>query len=323
MNKIKLAFKYMPREAVKEDNYFLNLLTNNFNIEICENADFILFSTFTDKNTKEIPIIKEKATTIFWTGENIRIDMKKYNYAFGFDYEKKVKNQNYLRLPLYTYFEAGKNLVKGKNYNPQKILKEKTKFCNYIYSKDAKERVEFFKELSKYKKINAPGRSMNNSPPITPTNLSFLLKPLQLVEGLSGKYTLSSMISRHFSNWREDVMNYQRQFKFTIAFENASYPGYTTEKIYHPMLANSIPIYFGNPEIKKEFNTKSFVNWHDYNDNKKVIDVIIDLDTNDKKYCKKLSQPWFNKNTPNKWCDEEKVIKQFEKIFKTKRKNKN
>ncbi len=317
---IKIAFKYMPREASQEDNYFHNLLTENFDIEFSEEPDFILFSTFNGKNIKEIPTLEEKATTIFWTGENIRPNIKKCNYAFGFDYEEKVKNQNYLRLPLYAYFGAGKNLVKSKQFNPSKILKEKTKFCNYTYSKDAKERVEFFKELHQYKKINAPGRSMNNSPPITPTNLYFLLKPLQLVEGLSGKYTLSSMISRHFSNWRQDVMNYQKQFKFTIAFENSSYPGYTTEKIYHPMLANSIPIYWGNPEIGRDFNTKSFVNWHDYNDDKKIIDVIIDLDTNDKKYIKMLSQPWFNKNKPTKWCNEERIIKQFEKISKVKSK---
>ncbi|MDD4354263.1 MAG: glycosyltransferase family 10, partial [Candidatus Nanoarchaeia archaeon] len=250
-------------------------------------------------------------------GENIRPNMKKCNYAFGFDYEEKIKSQNYVRLPLYAYFGAGENLTTKKN--PSKIIKEKTKFCNYAYSKDAKERVEFFKELSKYKKIDSPGRSMNNSPPITPANLSIFLKPLQFAESFTGKYPISSMISRHFSNWRKDVINYQRQFKFTIAFENSSYPGYTTEKIYHPMLANSIPIYWGNPEVRREFNTKSFVNWHDYNDNKKVADVIIDLDTNNKKYIKILNQPWFNKNKPNKWCGEERIIKQFEKIFKVKK----
>ena len=322
MDKIKFAFKYMPREASKEDNYFYNLLTENFNIELSEKPDFILFSTFNKNNTKEIPIIKDKATTIFWTGENIRPDMNKCNYAFAFDYEEKIKNSNYMRIPLYSYFGAGKNLIKSKKFNANKILKEKTKFCNYIYSKDAKERVEFYKELSKYKKINAPGRSMNNTSPITPANLSLLLKPLQFAESFTKKYAVSSMISRHFSNWRKDIIEYQKQFKFTIAFENSSYPGYTTEKIYHPMLANSIPLYWGNPEIKRDFNTKSFVNWHDYNDHKKVADVVIDLDSNDKKYIKMLSEPWFNKNKPNKWCNNEKIIRQFEKIFKTKRNKK-
>ncbi|MGI6589579.1 MAG: glycosyltransferase family 10 domain-containing protein [Candidatus Iainarchaeum sp.] len=318
MNKIKIEFRHMPREASKEDNYFQNLLKENFNIQIRNKGDFVLFSTFTKKNNKEIPTIKDNATTIFWTGENIRPNMKKCHYAFGFDYEETIKNPNYMRLPLYAYYGAGENLVKPKKFNANKILKEKTKFCNYIYSKDAKERVEFYKELLKYKKIEAPGKSMNNNPPITPKKSSILLKPLQFAESFTGKYTISSLISRHFSNWRENVINYQKQFKFSIAFENSSYPGYTTEKIYHPMLANSIPIYWGNPEIKKDFNTKSFVNWHDYNNNKKVVDVIIDLDTNNKKYTKMLSQPWFNKNKPNKWCNNKRIIKQFEKILKTK-----
>jgi hypothetical protein len=318
MDKIKISFKYMPREAVAEDNYFYNLLKENFCIEFSENEpDFILFSTFNGKNNKEIPNIEENAITIFWTGENIRPNMKKCNYAFGFDYEEKIKNQNYMRLPLYAYFGAGDNLTAKKN--PPKIIKEKTKFCNYTYSKDAKERTEFFKELLKYKNIDAPGKSMNNAPPIVPKDLFFPIKGLQSIERLIGKYPLSQMISRHFSNWRKDIINYQKQFKFTIAFENSSYPGYTTEKIYHPMLANSIPIYWGNPEIGRDFNTKSFVNWHNYNDNKKVIDKIIDLDSNEKRYTKMLSEPWFVKNKKNKWCQKERIIKQFNKIFSVKR----
>ena len=52
--------------------------------------------------------------------------------------------------------------------------------------------------------------------------------------------------------------------KFTIAFENSSYPGYTTEKIFEPMLVNSIPLYWGNPLVDRDFNTKSFLNFHDY-----------------------------------------------------------
>lgn len=317
MDKIKVAFRYLPREATNEDKFFQNLLTQNFNIEISPKPEFILFSTFTGKNTREIPIINEQATTIFWTGENIRTNMKKCDYAFGYEYEEEINSPNYVRLPLYAYYGAGEDLTQTKN--PEKIMKEKTKFCTYAYSKDAKERVEFFNELSKYKRIDAPGKSMNNSPPIPTQKFPLITKPLNAIESFFGKHYFSSLFSRHFSNWRKDVIAYQKQYKFTIAFENSSYPGYTTEKIYHPMLANSIPIYWGNPEIGREFNTKSFINWYDYNDNKKVVDKVIEIDSNEKKYIKMLQEPYFNDNKPNKWCGKERIVKQFEEIFKVKR----
>lgn len=36
-----------------------------------------------------------------------------------------------------------------------------------------------------------------------------------------------------------------RRYKFTIAFENQSYPGYVTEKIADALMAGTVPIYWG------------------------------------------------------------------------------
>jgi alpha(1,3/1,4) fucosyltransferase len=311
----KIAFEYWPRESCEEDHFFKNFLKKSFDVRIVskKEADILFFSVFKDDN-KKMPKVDFNGKKVFWTGENIRINMSQCDFAFGFDYEERIKNKNYLRLPLYVYFGAGQNLIK-KGYSPQKILFSKKYFCNYIYSKDAKERVEFFNKLDKYKKVNAPGKSMNNSPPIPTQKFKKTAKLIQNIESLSKKYVISSLLQRHFSNWRQGVINYQKDFKFSIAFENSSFPGYTTEKIYHPMLANSIPIYWGNPEINKDFNTKSFINYHNYNDTKKVIDKIIDLDINNKKYLKMLKEPWLKSNKQNKWMDKKRIKKQFEKIL--------
>jgi len=92
-------------------------------------------------------------------------------------------------------------------------------------------------------------------------------------------------------------LKFQSEYKFSIAFENNAYrpqhPGYTTEKIMQPMTVNSIPLYWGNPLIHKEFNVKSFVNYYDFNNFNDMIDYIIELDTNDNKYLEILNQPWF------------------------------
>jgi len=314
MNQIKIAFKYFPREAVKSDDFFKNFLQKKFNAVESNTPDYVLFSAFTGEEKKEMPTVEGNFKKIFWTGENIRVDMTKCDYAFGFEYEEEMKNEKYMRLPLYAYYGAGENLIHKRT--PEEISKSKTKFCNYAYSKDAKERTEFFKELSKYKRVDAPGKSMNNMSPIPSNGENALVKILQKAEhAITKKYAFTSLIQRHFSNWREDVINFQKAYKFTIAFENSTYPGYTTEKIYHPMLAESIPIYWGNPEVGRDFNTKSFVNYFDYNDIKKTADRVIELDTNEKEYQKILAEPWFNNNKPNKWCGEEGITQQFERIF--------
>ncbi len=312
----KICFKYWPREN-KEDDFFRNTL-KKFDCKIVseEEAEVLFFSCFVDgKNIGKIPPVEFSGTKVFWTGENVRIDMKKCDYAFGFNYEEKIKNEKYLRLPLYVYFGAGENLLKPKNYNPKKILASKTKFCNYIYSKNAPERIALFNELGQYKRIDAPGKSMNNCKPLPSSKLVKTTKMIQKIEGLTRNYSISSLLSRHIGNWRKAIINYQKEYKFSIAFENSLGIGYTTEKIYHSMLANSIPIYFGNPEISRDFNTKSFVNYHDYNDLKKVVDVVIDLDTNNKKYLKMLNEPWLKGNKLNKWMNLKRIEKQFERIL--------
>ena len=60
--------------------------------------------------------------------------------------------------------------------------------------------------------------------------------------------------------------------------------GYTTEKIYEPMMALSIPIYWGNSEVYKDFNTNSFINWNDYGSDEKVVERIIEIDNDDDLY---------------------------------------
>ena len=51
--------------------------------------------------------------------------------------------------------------------------------------------------------------------------------------------------------------------KFTFAIENTLSPGYITEKILMAFQANSVPIYYGPPEIKTIFNPNSFYYMND------------------------------------------------------------
>src|SRR6185312_9671314 len=127
-------------------------------------------------------------------------------------------------------------LVKPADYDAGQTLKGKKHFCNFLYSHQVPYREEFFRQLSKYKKIDAPGKSMNN---------------------------MESIDSIYSGDIWERKRQFLSEYKFTIAFENYVYPGYQTEKLYDAMQANSIPIYCGDPNIKEIFNTASFINMHD------------------------------------------------------------
>lgn len=82
-----------------------------------------------------------------------------------------------------------------------------------------------------------------------------------------------------------------KKYKFTIAFENSSSNGYTTEKLYQPLQSFSVPIYWGNPLVVRDFNPKAFINCNDFdNDFDAVIERVKELDNDPDKYLAMLRE---------------------------------
>jgi len=213
---------------------------------------------------------------VFFTGENIRPRLFDCDYALCFDYSS---NKRIIRLPLYVLYKGFETLVNPKDVDL--MLSQKSKFCSFVVSnRYAQKRISFFKKLSKYKKVDSGGGYLNNiGYPVV--DKSEFLKP----------------------------------YKFNIAFENTSFPGYTTEKVMEPMVAGSIPIYWGNPLINQDFNTKSFINWNDYGSDEAVIERIIELDQDEEKYRKMLAEPWLTGNMFNQYNDINKIEEKFKSII--------
>lgn len=65
-------------------------------------------------------------------------------------------------------------------------------------------------------------------------------------------------------------------YKFTIAFENAIFRDYVTEKFYDPLVAGSVPIYLGAPNID-DFapGDKCFINASDWDSPKSLAEYIL------------------------------------------------
>jgi hypothetical protein len=262
-------------------------LFEKYNFVETGRPDFIIFYD----HVKQMP--KGKYVKIFYTGENIRPDMHRYDWAFSFDH---LKHPRHFRLPNYRRVGAGRNLIKPKDYDAEKILESKKKFCAFVYhNPNAKVRNRFFDRLSRYKRIDAPGRCKNNMPPYF---------------GHKSHRTMRYNIHAY-----RDKIRFLRDYKFVIAFENVSHPGYTTEKLYHPMLANCIAIYWGNPLVRKDFNTKSFINFADLGSMNKMIAKVVELDKNDDLYLEYLRQPWYPGNRVTSYVNEKRIMARFKQIF--------
>ena len=113
----------------------------------------------------------------------------------------------------------------------------------FICSNDVTFSNRFFKKLCKYKKVESWGDVLNNMGKMT--------QPIvEINKDIKSKGETKEHVATKFLE----------PYKFTIAFENSCTDGYTTEKLCEAMLANTIPIFYGNQLVGRDFNTKSFIN---------------------------------------------------------------
>ena len=202
--------------------------------------------------------LKYNCPRIFYTAENIRPDFRFCDFALSFD---RIDHPNHYRWPLYRRWFSEHELSKTKNIN--KILSEKKGFCSFVVSNatETEQRISFFHELSKYKEIASGGKYANN-------------------------------VGGPVANKRDFISKYL----FNIAFENSSYPGYTTEKIAEPWLEGCIPIYWGDPEIARDINPDCFINMHNFNSFDAAIAYIKEVEASPELQTKYLSAPFFKNN---------------------------
>lgn len=191
---------------------------------------------------------------IFFTGENYTPDFNLCDYALGFEYMDF--GDRYIRFPLWALYPQDTDPMLNKHKNVR--LSDKTDFCSFVVSNPHgnKARAQFMDELSKYKTVHSGGRWHNN---------------------VGGPV--------------EDKMVFQKTHKFSMAFENACHPGYTTEKIVQSFAAQTIPIYWGDPRVAETFNTNAFINCNDYPNWESVIERVKEIDQDDTLWQKMMETP--------------------------------
>ncbi|MEI6169171.1 MAG: glycosyltransferase family 10 [bacterium] len=106
------------------------------------------------------------------------------------------------------------------------------KFCLFVVSNDkARERIEFFEQLSRYKAVDSWGDVMNNQRGGRPP----------------GKW------------WEKEYLDFIGQYRFMICFENTAKDFYLTEKLMNAYAGGAIPVYWGCPQAKDLLNDSAFL----------------------------------------------------------------
>jgi alpha(1,3/1,4) fucosyltransferase len=282
---------------MKDDNYFYNLLSTSYKVVIDEDSPDIVFYSVDYTRQNEIDkYLGTKAKIVYYTGENTLPDWDKVDLAFTFSYDDHG-GKNY-RLPLWVmyinWFDRPYNGNRDQAYlhNPDLMFTQpkdvnKKQFCNFLYTNMKGRRMTIFPHLDSAfpNRIVSAGSAFNNTGYKIPGRSDTI-----------------------------DKFNFIDQFKFTISFENTSSIGYQTEKIFHPMAVNSIPIYWGNPKPETDFNTESFVFANNLTD-EEVCDKIRTIDEDEELYRHILSQPWFVGNDFPDYVKPKNVLRRLEEII--------
>lgn len=283
------------------EHYFKNshrFLFDKYDVRVTTDAnaaDVVFCSLF---GQAPVPICS--APKIMLVHENARpsnawFDTFDYVISFthGMEYQKK-----HFRIPywIYRFYEFGVplNMLQTRQSTDVNDNYTNRRFANFVYSNPVVFRRTFANELSeKYQKVDFGGKVDTNlsdeeRSEITPSKLGR--------EGLIQKAT------------------WLNKYRFTLAFENSSQEGYTTEKIYDAFMGNTVPLYWGNLRMKAEgFNPAAFLNYFDTPGNEAFINRIKEVDSSPDAYMAMLNAPVFS--NPSPYLDPDYMLKFYEDMI--------
>ena len=207
--KKEIKLKYVDHDSTvteQQKGPFADILMQRYDVVFSDDPDYVIYGPFGDEHLKFFNAVK-----IMYTGECITPDFNECDYAIGFDHIEF--GDRYLRYPLWIkYGEAKNTLMENKHKDVTEDLSHRD-FCSFVVSNDFADpmRDKLFEEISKYKDIASGGRYRNN---------------INMPEGVKDKH------------------EFQKQYKFALVPENASHPGYCTEKLMEAFGAKTVPIYW-------------------------------------------------------------------------------
>ena len=186
-----------------------------------------------------------------------------------------------IRLPYYAQvLPAMGSLIRGPEWQPQTYL-DRPRFCSFVASNPRGSfRNAFFKKLNRVKKVDSAGRHFNNFGPPVADKLTFL-----------------------------------KDYRFNLAFENSQSTGYVTEKLIEPLLMGCIPIYWGAPDVTRDFNPACMINVSDFPDFNAAVDYIIQADRDESIRLQHLRASIFTNNLAPNILDDPHLLNPIIKLL--------
>jgi hypothetical protein len=275
-----------------EDYPFQSYIGPRFQVNLDCEPDYLFVKETNDSIEEFLRLRKDRQIRIFLSGEALVPDFNLFDYALGFDVLSF--SDRYHRLHTLEFFR--RYLQYGDLFakrDAEDLFREKTAFCNFIYSNPNAnpKRDEFFHRLAAKKGVDSLGNHLRN--------------------------TASEILRTNWDDdWRASKVLAQRKYKFSIAFENATHLGYITEKLITAMLANSVPIYWGDPQVGKHFNQGALVDIARFGDIDEAIEFILRLDADPVAYKSVLGEPWMTRQQVDALHQSERqTLEFFSNIF--------
>lgn len=269
------------------ENFFTEVLSREFDIvRDDERPDYLIFG---DKNfgNNNINYNNKNCIKILYTGENQRPWEYYCHYAITFDH---IDSEQHYRLPLYVIYDYDnkkRNVPHADDCErSRQDLAKPREFCSFVVKNPGCEkRNQFFHRLNAYKPVASAGPLFNNMGEVLER----------------GEKSVQSKLA------------FLPKYKFNLCFENSSYPGYATEKLYEALIAKTVPIYWGSPTIECDFNPRAFLNWHHYQDDDMFFDAIVALDNDWEAYNEMYFEPMHWEFSKNKYYNLDRFVHWFKK----------
>ncbi len=252
-------------------DFLIEKLSDKYHIVISEEPDYIILNASSYYECFHYDCVR-----ILILGENIRPDFNLYDYACGFD--KMEFGDRYLYYPLYCdiRYRDETKIAMDKQFRAKHLFDKKNKFCNFLVSNGknaAPLREKFFYALNEYSKVDSAGTFLNNMPD------HWTIPRGKDIDEIG------------------EVNKFREPYRFSLAFENSRYPGYTTEKIVRAFSGVTIPIYWGDPWIKEQFNPKAFIDVSDFESIDDVIRYISKINEDQELWRAMLLEPALPENS--------------------------
>jgi hypothetical protein len=299
--RIGIAFARFWRGFTPDDfRSWFPFLFDRYDLVVSRRPDVVFYSVFSRPYRRGFDPRHEARTAryrrgdyvrVFFTGENVEPRMDECEFAIGFS--TLTDHPNFLRLPVWVYQNRGfgfppERLVKSPETDWERVAAEKTEFCNAVYSWDVAFRNRIVEQLGHYGRVVRAGSVMNS------------------MEGWRVPDAPSRVAGK---------TAFMRRYKFTLAVENAIWPGYTTEKLVDPMYVASIPIYVGDPQAATTFDPASYVDTTRFASLREAFAYVRQLDRDPALYVETLARPWYRGNTVPDYAKDSTIAAFFERIF--------